>query len=411
MNGEGQPVSPPPEGGAEETGPGATGDVARERPVAWEPLEPDYLRSVIGDLFGPLSDSYFRPRILRLDRLPEDGPLILAGNHSGSAFPYDAMVLDSLMYRRRGMRAEGKCRAVYEKTLSTSWWMRPFGIDNFWRRCGGVDMTFDNFDRLLERGERVLYFPEGVPGIGKGFQRRYQLQRFSTSFVLLAARHQAPVIPLYSVNAEWVVPFCVMVPWVDRIAQRFGVPFLPLPFGPLALLFPCLWYLALPARMTFIVGDPVDVRSIVLEEAGGDLDDADRPALRRAADRMRHGMQKRLDRYVERFGGRPYHLRSYLRAWRRPRGRRAWMVPFTWVWAFVRHARDRDRPPAANAVHRVLRDWDLFAYYLPGGWLLLSLARRLRRPPCGYRGLSKEEQRKREGQFLWHLKERPLPPR
>ena len=196
-----RPVAPSPVGGAEDdapsrrissdtpgTGPGATSDGAGPAPdpsaPAWEPLDPDYLESVIGEIFGPLSDSYFRPRLMRLDRLPAQGPLILAGNHSGSAFPYDAMVLDSLLYRRSGMNAHGKCRGVYEKTLSTNWWMRPFGIDNFWRRCGGVDMTFDNFDRLLERGERVLYFPEGVPGIGKGFARRYQLQRFSTSFVL-----------------------------------------------------------------------------------------------------------------------------------------------------------------------------------------------------------------------------------
>ena len=48
-------------------------------------------------------------------------------------------------------------------------------------------MTFDNFERLLARGERVIYYPEGVRGIGKGFHRRYELQRFHTSFITLAA--------------------------------------------------------------------------------------------------------------------------------------------------------------------------------------------------------------------------------
>jgi nitrite reductase/ring-hydroxylating ferredoxin subunit len=42
---------------------------------------------------------------------------------------------------------------MYERELALRWWMRPFGIDNFWRIAGGVDMTFDNFDRLLARGE------------------------------------------------------------------------------------------------------------------------------------------------------------------------------------------------------------------------------------------------------------------
>ncbi|MDX1385762.1 MAG: hypothetical protein R3190_19070, partial [Thermoanaerobaculia bacterium] len=81
-----------------------------------------------------------------------------------------------------------------------------------------------------------------------------------------------------------------------------------------------------------------------------------------------------------------------------------------WVWTFVRHHRDRLRPPARNRLHKWLRDWDLIGYYLPFGWFFLALARRWRKPPCGYRGLSREERREREGAFAWHLHERPLPP-
>ncbi len=142
--------------------------------------------------------------------------------------------------------------------------MRPFGLDNFWRRGGGVDMTFDNFERLLERGERVLYFPEGVPGIGKGFNRRYQLQRFKTSFVLLAARHRVPVYPVHIINAEWVHPFGYTFPPLDRLMQRvFHVPFLPLPIGILAIIFPWMWYLAFPCRMVFVIGEPIDVPGLL----------------------------------------------------------------------------------------------------------------------------------------------------
>jgi len=59
----------------------------------------------------------------------------------------------------------------------------------------------------------------------------------------------------------------------------------------------------------------------------------------------------------------------------------------------------------------VRRDLDLVAFYLPFGWPLLSLARRLRRPPYGYRGLSARESREAQGNFIWRLCERPLPPR
>ena len=139
--------------------------------------------------------------------------------------------------------------------------MRPFGIDNFWRRGGGVDATFDNFDRLLKRGDRVLYYPEGVPGIGKGFNRRYQLQRFSSSFVIHAARNNAPVVPIYVINAEWTIPFAFMLRsgrLGDEQALQGAVP-APALGGCWPSSSPFLWYLALPARMIFVFGEPIDV--------------------------------------------------------------------------------------------------------------------------------------------------------
>ncbi len=377
-----------------------------------DPFEPEFISDLIEAVWGPMSDRYFRPRLEGLERLPERGPAILVGNHSGTALPYDAMVLDSLIWRRDGMAPEKRLRAVFEKALSFTWWMRPFGIDDFWRRGGGVDMTFDNFDRLMKRGDRVLYFPEGVPGIGKGFQRRYQLQTFRTSFVVMAARHQAPVVPTAIVNAEWVIPFNFTLKWLDRFTSKvFGIPFFPLPAGLLTPIFPFLFYLALPARMVFVVGEPIDVAAMVREARARDPELPERELLVGVAERLRRAMQADLEREVERHGKRPYDLPSLRRELKRSRGRRALMVPFFWPWFFLRHDRDRRRPPAKNRLHALLRDWDVFFYYLPLGWLALALARRFRKPPCGYRGLTREERQEREGAYIWHLKDRPLPPR
>lgn len=378
---------------------------------AYDPYDPDYIGDLIERVWGPLSDDYFRPRLMGLHRLPERGPVLLAGNHSGTAFPYDGLVLAGLLWRRAVRSPDAMVRSVFEKTLAHTWWMRPFGLDNFWRRGGGVDMTFDNFDRLLARGERVLYFPEGVPGIGKGFYRRYRLQRFSSSFAILAARHGVPVHPLYVVNAEWVIPFNFTLPPLDRLlARTVGLPFLPLPAGLLTPIFPFLFYLALPARMVFVIGEPIDVRAIARDLGCRAPDALDREEGRAVAAEIRDRMQAGLDRHVARYGRRPFAARSFLRRLRSARGRRSWFLPFTWPWFFVRHERDRRRAAARGRWHALLRDWDLFGYYLPFGWLLLALTRRLRRPPYGYRGLSVAERRRREGRFTWHLARRPLPP-
>ncbi len=375
--------------------------------VPYDPVDLDYFQDLSAEIFEPLLDTYFRPRLIGVEHLPQDGPAILAANHSGTAFPWDAMVFDYLMFRRDRATPERLVRPVFEKELAQAWWMRPFGIDNFWRKGGGVDMTFDNFDRLLERGDRVLYFPEGVPGIGKGFQRRYQLQRFSSSFVLLASKHRAPVYPIYIINAEWVIPFNFTWKPLDRLSEALArVPFMPLPAGPLAVLFPWMWYLALPARMVFVVKEGFDVRRVA-RECGFDPDELDLDTARQVAEEIRVRMQKLLDQRVEKYGKAPYHWRSLKETFKN-RGGKA-LMPWRWPWLFVRHHRDRQRPPARNFLHRWLRDWDLIGYYLPLGWPLLALARRFRRPPCGYRGLSPEERTAREGRFLWKLAERPLP--
>jgi hypothetical protein len=272
-------------------------------------------------------------------------------------------------------------------------------------------MTFDNFARLLERNERVLYFPEGVPGIGKGFNRRYQLQPFKTSFVLLAARHNTPIYPVYCINAEWVHPFGYTFRPLDRLMQRvFHVPFLPLPIGLLAVVFPWMWYLAFPAKMIFVIGERIDVRAMLWREGVTSLERPERPPLNRVAGSVRRLMQAELTALVERYGSPRYDIPML---WRHLRsiGRRMWRaLPSGWPLAYIRQDRDRRRPPARNRLHALLRDWDLAFFYMPFGWPLLSLARALRRPPCGYRGLTREAARQIRGDFLWKLSDRPLPP-
>ncbi|HXY29508.1 MAG TPA: 1-acyl-sn-glycerol-3-phosphate acyltransferase [Gemmatimonadaceae bacterium] len=384
-----------------------------ELPEPWEPFDPVYLRGLIERVFEPISTHWFRPVLVNPERIPRDGPVVIAANHSGNAFPYDAMVFDGLLWQRDGFDPLAKLRSVFEKELSFTWWMRPFGIDDFWRRGGGVDMLFDNFERLLARGERVLYFPEGVPGIGKGFHRRYQLQRFSTSFVLLAARQRVPVLPLYIVNAEWVAPVGYPVRPLDALMQRlFTVPFLPLPIGLAGVIFPFAWYLAFPAHMTFVIGEPLDMAALVAAEGITDLEQPDREALRRVAEKVRRSFQAELDREVAKFGSAPYDGQSLWPSLRAARGRLWRVLPTGWPVSFIVHERNLRRPPARNRLHAVLRDWDLIGFYLPlVGWPLLSLARRLRRPPYGYRGMDRAAARRQRGELIWRLAERPLPSR
>jgi 1-acyl-sn-glycerol-3-phosphate acyltransferase len=379
---------------------------------ARDPFDPDWSRELHRDALGPMGH-YFRPRIVNGERIPQRGPVILASNHSGNCLPYDAIMIDVALWERDGMVPARKIRTVFEKELALHWWLRPFGVDDIYRRGGGVDMSFDNFERLLADGERVLYFPEGVPGIGKGFQNRYRLQPFHTSFATLAMRRDVPVLPTYIVNAEWLMPFHFTLKPVDWVMQRvFRVPFLPIPLGLIACLWPWLWFsFVFPAHLTCVVGEPLDLRTIGRERGVRDPADPTREEAQRVATAVQSRMQAELSRHVAEYGRKPYGARDLWRHLRHAPDLWSRVLPTGWPLTFHRVDRRRGRPEARGRLRALLRDWDLLLYYLPLGWPLLSMVRWFRRPPAGYRGLTRREARAKRGEAVWKLRDAPLPPR
>jgi 1-acyl-sn-glycerol-3-phosphate acyltransferase len=378
-----------------------------------DPLDIEYINSLRIRVLDPIIDHWFRASLHGAEKLPDQGPIIIASNHSGNAFPHDALVLDALLWRHDNNAPEKKCRSVYSPKLARSWVMRLFGIDNFWRRCGAVDMTFYNFRSLLRHGERVIYYPEGIAGIGKGFNKRYQLQPFANSFVQLASELSTPIYPVYAINAEWVNPTSISMPWLNRWVDKIsGIPFFPIPAALIAMVFPFFFYFGFPCKMMFFIGDPIRADKVL---AGAGWDGKAKPGrslIQKATLSIQQGMQAELDRLVALYGSRPYDLPDLVKALRDIPGKSWPVIGIGWPYGFIRHERDLERKPAKNAFHFWMRDIDILAYYIPFlGWPIIALLRWLRKPPYGYRGLSHPEKKKRQGGDLWSLMQIPLIPR
>ncbi|MDG5767023.1 1-acyl-sn-glycerol-3-phosphate acyltransferase [Balneolales bacterium ANBcel1] len=370
-----------------------------------DPIDFEYLQSFNKEVSADIIRHYYRAEFHGFDDIPANGPVILASNHSGNAFPHDSFVLDQLIWEQADFTHDNKIRPLYSPKLAVNWWMRPFGLDNWWRLFGAIDQTYLNFDRILAKGGRVIYYPEGIPGIGKGFNRRYRLQPFQPSFIKLAARYDVPVIPVYGINAEWINPANVTFRWIDSICNRItGVPFIPLPLIFLALVFPFFFYFGFPCQMKFFAGKPISVRERI-RKAG--RDDPQNPGRRESeilAEEIRQEMQQNLSRLVKDHGKKPYNFRTLYRSMKGIKGRRWLTSPFGWPILFTRHYRDfHDRKTNKKNPGRWLRDWDLIGYYLPFGWLLLTLFRRWRKPPYGNRGLDKKRTVQKEGRYIWSI--------
>jgi 1-acyl-sn-glycerol-3-phosphate acyltransferase len=168
---------------------------------------------------------YWRVHTAGLENIPADGPALIVGNHSG-AIPLDAaMLMTAVDLEHPGKRL---LRFLYDPFVA-----RMPLMGDFYNRMGAVVASYDNARTLLQRGELVGIFPEGVEGVAKGVNRRYRLEHFRTGFMRLSLELKVPIIPVAVVGAEETYP--VIGKWTnDTIAKLLNVPYVPVtPFFPL----------------------------------------------------------------------------------------------------------------------------------------------------------------------------------
>lgn len=186
-----------------------------------------------------LYDVWFRVESNGIEHIPVTGAVVVACNHSGF-LPLDAMMVGTDILRR-GPRSRA-ARVVLDHFVPNLPW-----INVLFQRAGAVAGSRANCRAILASGGMLVVFPEGTPGIGKGFDKRYQLQPFRPGHAELAIRHRAAIVPTAVVGAEESWP---QLTRFDRI-RLFGAPYLPVPLTPLPL----------PVRFHLWYGEPIDVAS------------------------------------------------------------------------------------------------------------------------------------------------------
>jgi 1-acyl-sn-glycerol-3-phosphate acyltransferase len=204
-------------------------------------------RELVTPAFRFLHDRYWRVEVSGARHVPPEGPVLLVANHSG-AVPFDgAMIVTAVDAERHRV-----VRFLYDRFIES---MAP--LDAFYRRVGGVTARREHARMLLEAGEAVLLFPEGVAGVAKPFSERYRLRAFSPGFARLAMQHDVPVVPVAVVGAEEIYP---LVGRAETVGRRLGIPYLPItPFFPLlgplgALPLPTKWFISFGRPMRLRAG-------------------------------------------------------------------------------------------------------------------------------------------------------------
>lgn len=179
---------------------------------------------------------YFRVVTNGLENVP-NGRCLFISNHSGQV-PIDGMLITIALLLE--LEPPRLLRGMVERWAPSL----PF-VSTFFSRCGQVTGDIHNAKNLLERGESVMVFPEGVTGIGKTIFNRYELQNFGTGFVRLAMETKTPIVPIGVIGCEEALP---SLSKLSPLAKKMGIPFIPvIATGPIPL----------PTKVTLRFGKPI----------------------------------------------------------------------------------------------------------------------------------------------------------
>ena len=247
--------------------------------------DPELSREVLLPLARPLYERYFRVKTLGLDRIPDTGPALLVGNHSGT------VAIDSVMVQY-AVAMEHPNERVVRNVGADLVYQLPF-IGPLARKTGNAVACDEDAEELLRRGELLGVYPEGFKGVGKGWRERYKLQRFGRGgFIETALKSRVPIIPVAIVGAEEAFPMIANAKWLARLV---GAPYFPITptfplLGPLGLL-------PLPSKWLIEFGPPIPMDDYPDDAA----DDA--MLVFDLADRVRDTIQQMLYKSLAQRGG------------------------------------------------------------------------------------------------------------
>jgi 1-acyl-sn-glycerol-3-phosphate acyltransferase len=190
---------------------------------------------------------YWRVQTEGLEHVPGTGPALIVGNHSGG-IPLDAIMIGTAIDLEHPQHR--LLRFLYDRFVAAM----PL-VPEFYDRLGAAVATIPNARRLLEMGELVGFFPEGVDGVAKGIWQSYRVQRFHTSFVRLSLTMGVPIIPTAVVGAEETYPVIAKWTRLGPLKQLLNVPYVPVtplfPFlGPFGII-------PLPTKWRIRFGPPI----------------------------------------------------------------------------------------------------------------------------------------------------------
>ncbi len=234
------------------------GQVQRRIPRAdLDERDPDFIRERL-PLVWLVASIWFRGEVRGLGNIPDSGPVLLVGNHSGGNLTPDTTIFTLAFSTFFGVE-----RSFYQLAHNLVLTMPLLGS---LRKFGTVAASQSNARKALDSGAALLVYPGGD----------YEVHRPSwlgnkvdfggrKGFIRLALEKNVPVVPVVSIGGQETALFLsrgerlARLLWLDRLLRLKVLPIsLALPWG--LNVGDMLGHIPLPAKITIETLPAIDLR-------------------------------------------------------------------------------------------------------------------------------------------------------
>ncbi len=234
------------------------GAIGSRIPVAdLDERDPDYIRESLPAQWL-LASLWFRGEVRGLGNIPEEGPVLLVGNHSGGN-----MSPDSLVFMLAFSTYFGVERRFHQLAHNLVMSMPGLG---FLRKYGTVAASPQNAERALKSGAAVLVYPGGDHEVHRPSWEAGTIDFDGRrGFVRLALEHDVPIVPVVSIGGQETALFLSRGEGLSRMLMLDRL--LRLKVLPISIAAPwglnvgdMLGHIPLPAKITIEVLPAIHLR-------------------------------------------------------------------------------------------------------------------------------------------------------
>jgi 1-acyl-sn-glycerol-3-phosphate acyltransferase len=219
--------------------------------------DPDYIRESLPRLWL-LASIYFRAEVRGLGNIPEEGPVLLVGNHSGGNLTPDTIVFTLAFNTYFGVE-----RDFYQ--LAHNLVLSMPGLASL-RKFGTVAASPKNAETALSAGAALLVYPGGDYEVHRPSWHGHRVDFDGRKgFIRLALEQDVPIVPVVSIGGQETALFLSRGEGLARLLRLdklFRLKVLPISIAvPWGLnVGDMLGHIPLPAKITVEALPPIHLR-------------------------------------------------------------------------------------------------------------------------------------------------------